>query len=154
MLAGKIQYVTHCLSLTQPWATLVAIGAKTFETRSWQTGYRGTLAIHASKGFPRDCQELCATEPFLSALLRVGYQNTRELPRGQVIAAVYLMSCISTDDWHPAFGSDEYNFGDYSLGRYAWSFDDAVRIKPFDAKGSLGIWRLPRPVTAEDVIHG
>ena len=35
------------LSLRQPWATLVAIGAKQIETRSWSTAYRGTIAIHA-----------------------------------------------------------------------------------------------------------
>lgn len=50
------------LSLWQPWASLVAIGAKTIETRSWSTSYRGPLAIHAAKtsrGFyelPGDCE--------------------------------------------------------------------------------------------------
>lgn len=40
-----------CLTLTQPWATLVAIGVKCIETRSWQKAYRGPLLIHArSKG--------------------------------------------------------------------------------------------------------
>jgi hypothetical protein len=38
------------LTLTQPWATLVAIGAKRIETRSWPTRYRGLLAIHAGAG--------------------------------------------------------------------------------------------------------
>lgn len=35
------------LTLHQPWASLVACGAKTVETRSWSTKYRGPLAIHA-----------------------------------------------------------------------------------------------------------
>jgi hypothetical protein len=35
------------LTLYQPWASLVAAGAKTIETRSWSTTYRGRLAIHA-----------------------------------------------------------------------------------------------------------
>lgn len=35
------------ITLMQPWATLVAIGAKRLETRSWSTNYRGPLAIHA-----------------------------------------------------------------------------------------------------------
>lgn len=35
------------LTLHQPWATLVALGIKTVETRSWYTPYRGPLAIHA-----------------------------------------------------------------------------------------------------------
>lgn len=37
------------LTLHQPWASLVAEGVKTIETRSWSTKYRGQLAIHAGK---------------------------------------------------------------------------------------------------------
>jgi hypothetical protein len=33
------------LTLIQPWASLVAIGAKRVETRGWRTSYRGPLAI-------------------------------------------------------------------------------------------------------------
>lgn len=36
------------LTLHEPWATLVALGVKTIETRSWSTAYRGPLAIHAA----------------------------------------------------------------------------------------------------------
>jgi len=39
-------------TLTQPWASLVAGGAKHNETRDWYTSYRGLLAIHAAKTFP------------------------------------------------------------------------------------------------------
>lgn len=37
----------RALTLHQPWATAVALGVKTVETRSWATSYRGPLAIHA-----------------------------------------------------------------------------------------------------------
>lgn len=40
------------LSLWQPWASLVALGAKTIETRSWSTKYRGPLLIHAARREP------------------------------------------------------------------------------------------------------
>lgn len=40
------------LSLWQPWATLVGVGLKRVETRSWATSYRGPLAIHAAKRRP------------------------------------------------------------------------------------------------------
>lgn len=36
------------LTLHQPAASLVAVGVKTIETRSWSTRYRGPLAIHAA----------------------------------------------------------------------------------------------------------
>lgn len=35
------------LTIRQPWASLIAHGVKTIETRSWSTKYRGPLAIHA-----------------------------------------------------------------------------------------------------------
>lgn len=40
------------LTLHQPWASLVALGVKTIETRSWSTQYRGPLAIHAAATMP------------------------------------------------------------------------------------------------------
>lgn len=41
------------ITLWQPWASFIAIGAKRIETRSWSTSYRGPLAIHASARSPR-----------------------------------------------------------------------------------------------------
>lgn len=40
------------LTIRQPWASLIAVGAKTIETRGWSTTYRGPLAIHAGKAKP------------------------------------------------------------------------------------------------------
>lgn len=42
----------RALSLWQPWASLVAVGAKTIETRRHRTHYRGRLLIHAAKRIP------------------------------------------------------------------------------------------------------
>jgi len=144
--------ITLCVSLTEPWATLVAIGAKRFETRSWRTGHRGAIAIHAAKGFPKECIALCYQEPFRYALLRAGYNNPTELPLGQVIAVVYLIDCVSTNHFKPARHTDEFAFGDYSANRYAWQLDGAIRVKPFDVKGALGIWKLPRAITVADLL--
>ena len=40
------------LTIRQPWAQLIAVGAKTIETRPFSTKYRGPLAIHAGKAWP------------------------------------------------------------------------------------------------------
>lgn len=37
------------LSVKQPWANLIASGAKTIETRTWYTPYRGPLVIVSSR---------------------------------------------------------------------------------------------------------
>ena len=45
----------RALTIRQPWASLIAAGMKTIETRSWSTKYRGPLAIHAGKHEPAVC---------------------------------------------------------------------------------------------------
>jgi hypothetical protein len=144
--------VDRALTLRQPWASLVGIGWKLYETRSWRTAYRGWLAIHAANGFPKECRALCYRQPFALALANAGFHNPDGLPRGQVIAVVKLTDCISTDTWQPPKGSNERDFGDYSPDRWAWKLENVQRIAtPFAAKGALGIWRLPIQITADEV---
>lgn len=40
------------ITIRQPWAGLIAVGEKVYETRSWPTKYRGPIAIHAGKSDP------------------------------------------------------------------------------------------------------
>lgn len=42
--------ILPCLSLRQPWTWLVVHGGKSIENRKWNTKFRGTFLIHASKG--------------------------------------------------------------------------------------------------------
>lgn len=140
------------LTLTQPWATLVAIDAKRFETRSWFTSYRGEIAIHAAKGFPRQCQLLVDQEPFADAL----GDRRRHLPIGKIVAIAQLKACIliSNADLRQCGFVDLYGkvrkelpFGDFSVGRYAWELADVEELAvPIDCKGALGLWDVPAAV--------
>jgi hypothetical protein len=40
--------ILNAISLRQPWANLVASGAKTLETRTWTTKHRGDLLVCVS----------------------------------------------------------------------------------------------------------
>ena len=106
------------LTLTQPWATLVAIGAKRIETRSWSTSYRGPLAIHAATGYGKGGAKahkaLCATEPFcsvLNAACKAHYDalNTSGgvlramaespfMPMGAIVATCDLVAVLRTEN--------------------------------------------------------
>ena len=73
------------LTITQPWATLIAIGAKRFETRGWSTPYRGPLAIHAGKNLaPVVVSAACASSAGRNRsrqkLTDAGYADPRDLP--------------------------------------------------------------------------
>ncbi len=159
------------ITLTQPWATLVAIGAKRIETRSWATKYRGPLLIHAAQGLgpvggALGLYELCWNEPFRSALLAAGIKGVPDLPRGAIVARCELLDCVPTHHpnipsepgkpWFtgaragvgqhyyevpPPLDSNEYAFGDYAPGRYAWLLSEVQALPtPIPAKGQLGLW--------------
>jgi len=124
------------ISLWQPWATLVAIRAKQFETRSWPTNYRGPLAIHAAQRWTREQRELCETEPFKSAL--TGY-----LPFGRIVAVCNLVDCCTTDSI-AAFGisPNELAFGDWTHGRFAWELTLVRQIQPIPCTGRQGFFTV------------
>lgn len=136
------------LSLVQPWATLIAIGAKKIETRSWSTPYRGPIAIHASKSFPGDVQCMVREQPYRKYLEPAGFDQPWKLPRGQVIAICRLVDVLPTrrgpepcPAWMPRPDSDEWAFGEYSDRRFGWILEDVQLLPdPVAAKGSLGLW--------------
>lgn len=129
------------ISIRQPWATLVALGAKRRETRSWPTRYRGQIAIHASAGMPTRSKEACSLPLVKDILTRAGYKSWRDLPRGVILAVGTITDVqeISPANTPP---SPEFDFGDYTPGRFQWFLSD-VRLlaNPIPAKGSLGLWR-------------
>ncbi|WP_368653744.1 ASCH domain-containing protein [Ornithinibacillus sp. 4-3] len=154
------------ITIKQPWATLIAIGAKKFETRSWQTKYRGPIAIHAGKTIDIDA---CHDKSIIEALNKVGIFLTNDLPTGAIIAIAELKKCwsivhhpgtdvdiaktiqvggeLNVPRKHPDFHKyivpteEEVDFGDWTPGRYAWELDNVQKLNiPVPAKGKLSLW--------------
>lgn len=132
-----------CLTIRQPWATLIALGEKQFETRSWRTLYRGPLAIHAGMQVNR---AICLTEPYRSVLARHGI-TVDDLPTGRIIATSCITGCIEITSHEVQQGwpgGNEYVFGNYAEGRFAWKLEEVVPlVHPISAKGRLGFWEYP-----------
>lgn len=144
------------LTLTQPWASLIAFGYKHIETRSWSTSYRGLLAIHAAKGFPYQAKDLCVSY-YVRHALGPHFGGTEsgtlasEVPLGAVVATCSLVDCLPTVsdgylsgvfEHYPDLDTDvERNFGNYDSGRFAWVLENVNRItQPIPARGALGLW--------------
>jgi len=139
------------LSLTQPWATLIIIGAKSVETRSWMTQYSGPIAIHASKKFPDEDKDLCMEPPFRQALRAGGILGPADLPTGAILGTAVLRGCRFTEDVAHQLSAEEQAFGNYEPGRFAWFLQDARRIAiPIPCRGKLGLWTVP-PEIAEQL---
>jgi activating signal cointegrator 1 len=140
------------LPLWQPWATLVAVGAKRVETRSWPApaylwGQR--IAIHATKGglSKRDEEELLARPGFAQAL---GAEASM-LPRGAIVATCLLArstritagAAAQLEQRNPR----EFAFGDYTPGRFAWVLQDVRALDdPFPCRGHQGLFDAPKEV--------
>lgn len=146
------------LTMTQPWATLVALGENTIETRSWSTRYRGPLAIHTAKGFPESARALCDVEPYRSVLARGGYDSANELPRGVIVALarlddviVFTRTSLRETRLRSARGllpRHEADFGNFSPGRFGFVLSRLQRLSaPVAAKGMLGLWELSPALT-------
>ena len=89
------------LSLHQPWASLVQLGIKTIETRSWSTKCRGPLAIHATKRNAKfvDMKRLVGDQlPAWDAWYNAGLVSddgeTDRMPYGAVVATCELVDCV------------------------------------------------------------
>lgn len=99
------------LTIRQPWATLIAYGVKTIETRSWHTNYRGPVAIHAGATRPADYWYHDHREPKYPIPLAPLYEHDLCLdaqssddgewwrcrwagPLGAVIATATLADCL------------------------------------------------------------
>jgi hypothetical protein len=128
------------ISLLQPWASLVVMGHKKIETRSWTTAYRGNLLIHASKG--RAGAAIAATPLFQQHI-----PDFSTLPFGAIIGEARLVDILRIEETglpeeHMAqLTLEERAFGDYHAGRFAWMLEDAViwdEVIP--ATGRLGLW--------------
>ncbi len=162
------------LSLTQPYATLSAIGAKKIETRSWPTKFRGQFALHAAKGFPGWAKELVLSNPWFANALHAYGHVAPCLPTGSILAVAELVMCLPTNGSYfhfeatditlekgemvsshsqainyqrPAEDTPEFHFGDYSENRFMF-FMANVRMlpEPIPCKGALGFWEVPEDI--------
>ena len=102
------------LSLHQPWATMIAQGSKTIETRNWYTQYRGDLLIVSTK------------KPQIKGLL-CGF--------GLCIVEVIDCRPMTVDD-------ERYARCPWKLGLYSWVLDDIRKIKPFRVRGHQGLYEV------------
>lgn len=134
------------LTLMQPWASLLVLGEKRIETRSWGTRHRGPLAITASKS--RLHLAACYAAHYREALARHGL-TADTLPLGAVIGTVNVVECRPSEEFEGALSEQEAAFGDFTAGRLGWLCSDPKSLpKPIPCTGCMGVWTLPDDIRA------
>ena len=144
------------LTLREPWATLMALGEKRIETRSWATKYRGPLAIHAARGglTLEELRRMEVCEPFFAEAVK-----DAEFHLGCIVAVVSLADCVPVEKCSSLGGPKdkwltpkEEAFGDYSPGRYGWITGNRFRLpRPIPFKGGQGL-RIAPPALADQIL--
>ena len=136
------------ITLWQPWASLIALGHKKHETRSWPTSYRGPLAIHAAKR-PIDFD----TRAWLAQLSEL-YQgidipvDDESYPLGVIVCTCKLVAVHSTLEAYQKVSIVDASFGDYTPGRYAWELSDVQKLEPpIPVRGAQGLWEWIQPLS-------
>lgn len=134
----------RALTVRQPYADLIARGAKTVENRSRKTKYRGPVAIHAGK-------ELAVAD-WEWARKQLGPKvvpNRDQLVLGAVVAVADLVGC------HAAGWPSECNtaackaWGEMGGDTWHWVLADSrPLIEPVPARGQLGVWTPDPDLTA------
>lgn len=151
------QQKMKAISLWQPWASLIAVGAKKYETRSWETDYRGPLLICASKGglCTGAILELIEKEPAFQIALKpllppncknpIPYDYLWGMVWGAAVAVVDLTKITKTENCFPKQMQGALPFGDFSPGRYAWKLENVRLVKPFTVKGRQRLFEVELP---------
>lgn len=145
------------ITLWQPWASLVALELKRYETRHWETNYRGKIAIHAAKRH---------IDPDGKYVIQQVHNLTGgkaprirgDYPLGAIVAIADLTDCLKMNPDYgfrqlPGFISLdtpsvlENAVGDWKSGRYAWKLENIIALpEPIPYRGSQGIGNVSEEV--------
>lgn len=171
----------RCLSLWQPWATLLVSGAKSIETRGWKLWHSGPLLIHASKTWTAVAAEAASSPDYLPLLaavgvnfdIRNGVRKGWNLPRGAIVGMVDVVACVPTklmtvgapgSTFAPQFmtlpegkrglhiSRREYQLGNFEEGRFGIVCEEQVRFgRPIPHRGMMGVFEVPEEVVAGEI---
>ena len=129
------------ISLWQPYCSLIALGIKQYETRSWKTNYRGKLLICSTAKLTKkqyqQYRKICSS-------VELPAWNEINFPCGKAIAICDLVDCIPiTSSFIQEQSEKEINSGDWEVGHYAWKLENIQPItEPFAVKGKQGLFNI------------
>ena len=140
------------LSIRQPWAWAIVNGWKPVENRTWYSGYRGPLLIHAGKREERgDIGYVCTMvaqqtgEPLEALTDR--YRQEAQL--GSIVGECSMIGCADSlmEAVEKAPPEQQVSMQRWWQGPYGFVLVNAKAWdNPAPLKGRLGIWYEDVPV--------
>eukprot|EP01053_Blabericola_migrator_P000022 Blabericola_migrator_1__21@NODE_1006_length_5721_cov_24_862575_g414_i2_p1_GENE_NODE_1006_length_5721_cov_24_862575_g414_i2NODE_1006_length_5721_cov_24_862575_g414_i2_p1_ORF_typecomplete_len882_score144_81zfC2HC5/PF06221_13/3_4e14ASCH/PF04266_14/1_3e12_NODE_1006_length_5721_cov_24_862575_g414_i29243569 len=141
-----------CLSLHQPWASLLVYGFKRLEGRVWQTDYRGRLWIHAASTEP-DHSVVQNMQTYYSKVYGKHPPFPATWPTSALLGCVDIIDCVPKLEVLERIESGKYNRDGRCIISRREDNDSpylfvckAPRplVVPIQMSGNHKLWHLPR----------
>lgn len=91
-----------CLSMHQPWASLLVKGIKRVEGRSWYTSHRGILWIAAAAKRPTP-EEVTQVENMFLQIYKRDPKFPKDYPTSCLLGCVNMTDCLSQEQYKEQF---------------------------------------------------
>ncbi|KFP92097.1 Activating signal cointegrator 1, partial [Apaloderma vittatum] len=127
-----------CLSVHQPWASLLVKGIKRVEGRTWYTPHRGRLWIAATAKRPSP-QEISELETTYKMLLQKDVEFPSDYPSGCLLGCVDVTDCLSQEQFKEQYSDLSQESGSPFVFICANPQEMVVK---FPIKGKPKIWKL------------
>lgn len=135
----------RAITVRQPYAQLLALGHKGYETRPYQpriVGVGDRIAIHAGARVAQIAAG--GTLDWIDNAL-IGKSE----PLGAIVATATIVGVYPTTGvGAPSVSDWERAVGDWSPRRWAWSLDVERLAEPIPCRGALGLWLVPGNIAA------
>lgn len=88
-----------CLSMHQPWASLLIAGIKRYEGREWSTDYRGRLWIASTAKVPSQLEISSLQEDYAAIYESEHVSFPENYPTSALLGCVDLTDCLSNEQF-------------------------------------------------------
>ncbi|XP_053573351.1 activating signal cointegrator 1 isoform X2 [Bombina bombina] len=127
-----------CLSMHQPWASLLVAGIKRVEGRTWYSAHRGRLWIAAAAKRPSQ-QEISELETSYKVLLQKDLPFPKDYPTGCILGCLDVVDCLPQEEFKEQYPSLSQESASPFV--FVCSNPQELLIK-FPIKGQHKIWKL------------
>ncbi|KAG8373164.1 hypothetical protein BUALT_Bualt12G0142600 [Buddleja alternifolia] len=145
----RTNYTNPCLTMHQPWASLLVYGIKRIEGRSWPSPITGRLWIHAASKVPEP-ETIKAMEDFYREIYAMnGITDVKfpeHYPVSRLLGCVDVVGCVTCDElvsWEAIPASVRLE----GQTAFCWLCEQPQRlVVPFEMRGYQGVYNLERKV--------
>ncbi|XP_020261385.1 uncharacterized protein LOC109837515 [Asparagus officinalis] len=146
---GGGKYRNPCLTMHQPWASLLVHGIKRIEGRSWPSPITGRLWIHAASKVPEP-ETIKAMEDFYREIYAVNgitdIKFPEHYPVSRLLGCVEVVGCLKCEElvsWEAVPESVRLE----GLTNFCWLCEQPQKLMvPFEMRGYQGVYNLEKRI--------